>query len=198
MKQIFIRRTGNSVTFDTVNIDNTENVFFTNLDTEQSHWPAFDPKGASPDFCDDELLKAPSDNSSQCPLPDGESKVTYGCRIAGHDNEQGVINIFEPLATDVTTVQAVANQQTRQRVVKGGMAPYRVSGLIVNGADIPGTSTAPGETLPIGGGLVLDQDETGVIVTGIAGQPGTFSFTFTVDDSMERNLQQVQYSLTIS
>ena len=97
MKQIFIRRTGNSVTFDTVTIDITENVFFTNLDTEQPHWPAFDPQGEFPDFCDDKLEPAPSDNSSQCPVPEppeGTTQVTYGCRIEGHNDEHGVINVL--------------------------------------------------------------------------------------------------------
>jgi hypothetical protein len=198
MKQIFIRRTGNAVTFDTVNIDPTENVFFTNLDPDQSHWPAFNPKGENPDFCDDEIFPAPSDNSSQCIVPENQTKVTYGCRIAGHDDEQGVINVFDPLAADVTTIKTTTIQPTRQRVVKGGMAPYKVSSLIVDGDDVPGTSTRPGEPLPIGGGLQLDQDADGVSVVGMATQSGTFKFTFTVDDSMGRNLQQIQYSLIIS
>jgi hypothetical protein len=198
MKQIFIRRIGNSVTFDTVSIDNTDNVFFTNLDTQQSHWPAFDPKGEFPDFCDDELLPAPSDNSSQCIVPEGKAQVTYGCRIAGHDNERGVINIFGQLAAGDTTLKATTGQPTSQVVVKGGMAPYTITGLIVNNADIPGTSTGPGDPLTIGAGLLLDQDASGISVVGTATQPGTFNFTFTVDDSMGRNLQQIQYSLTIS
>jgi hypothetical protein len=198
MKQIFIRRTGNTVTFDTVNIDNTENVFFTNLDTEQSHWPAFDPNGASPDFCDDQLFPAPSDNSSQCIVPEGQSKVTYGCRIAGHSNEQGVINVFEPLAPDATTINATTGEAANTRVVQGGMAPYTITGLIINNADCPGTCSGPGDPLPIGCGLVLAQDANGISVLGTATESGTFKFTFTVDDSMGRNLQQVQYSVTIS
>ena len=96
MKQIFIRRTGNLVAFDEVNIDVTENVFFTNLDTQQSHWPGIDPQAEFPDFCDDPLDPAPSDNSSQCPVPPLDPPNTqfrYRCRISGHDNEEGIINV---------------------------------------------------------------------------------------------------------
>lgn len=200
MKQIFIRRTGDSVTFDTVNIDATENVFFTNLDTTESHWPAFDPNGP-PDFCDEALLPAPSDNSSQCPVPEpaqGTNNVTYRCRISGHTNEHGTIGVFPVLAPDKTSLTATTSQATSQRVVLGGMPPYKITGLIVNNANVPGSSTGPGQQLPIGAGLQLDQDANGISVVGTPTQAATFNFTFTVDDSMGRNLQQIQYSLTIS
>ena len=201
MKQIFIRRTGSAVTFETVNIDVTETVFFTNLDPDQPHWPAFNPKGAVPDFCDEQLLSAPSDNSSQLPVPDppsGTNAVTYGCRISGHDTERGTINVFPQLAADKTSLTATQGQATNQRVVKGGMPPYRITALIVNNVNVSGSSTGPGQTLPIGAGLQLSQNANGISVVGTATQAQTFAFTFTVDDSMGRNLQQVQYTLKIS
>jgi hypothetical protein len=202
MKQIFIRRTGNSVTFDTVNIDISQNVFFTNLDPDAPHWPAIDPTAADPDFCDDELLSAPSDNSSQCNVPEpaqGTTKVTYGCRIKGHSDERGVINVFPLLAAvSNTALKAIKGQATKQPVVVGGMPAYKITGLIVNGADVPGSSTAPNEKLPIGPGIELVQDAKGISVSGTPTEVNTYDFTFTVDDSMGLNLQQTQFSLTVS
>ena len=70
MKQINIKRDPNGkVTFDLVSIDPTQNVFFTNLDPEEAHWPYVNPDAFSPDFCDNQLGPAPSPNSSQCPVP---------------------------------------------------------------------------------------------------------------------------------
>ena len=51
MKQIHITRDkNNTVTFEAVSVDTTENVFFTNLDTQQAHWPYLNPNATSPDF----------------------------------------------------------------------------------------------------------------------------------------------------
>ena len=199
MKQIFIRRTGNSVTFDTVNIDITQNVFFTNQDPDESHWPAIKPTAANPDFCDDELF--PGDTSSQCnvPEPDEGTEVTYGCRIKGHTNERGIINVFPELAAARNTaLTANTGEEIKKPVVNGGMSPYTITGLIVNGADVPGSSTRPSETLPIAPGVELVQDAKGISVVGTPTQVQIYNFTFTVDDSMGRNLQQTQYSLTVS
>lgn len=80
MKRITITRDSNdNVHFETVTVDDTENVFFLNLDPLSEHWPTIsaNPVGA-----------APSAPSSQCfPEP------TYGCQIAGHEGEQGIINM---------------------------------------------------------------------------------------------------------
>jgi hypothetical protein len=81
MKRITITRNGNGdVEFETVTVDDTETVFFLNLDSESEHWPdiSANPVGA-----------APSPPSSQC-FP----KSPYGCRIVGHEGEQGIINII--------------------------------------------------------------------------------------------------------
>ena len=81
MKRITITRNGDgNVEFETVTVDNTETVFFLNLDSESEHWPTIsaNPVGA-----------APSDPSSQC-FPEH----TYGCQIAGHEGEQGTINMI--------------------------------------------------------------------------------------------------------
>lgn len=81
MKRITITRdSSGNVEFETVTVNDTENVFFLNLDSESEHWPdiSANPVGA-----------APSPPSSQC-FP----QKSYGCQIAGHEGEQGTINII--------------------------------------------------------------------------------------------------------
>jgi hypothetical protein len=80
MKRITITRDSNDIVhFETVTVDDTENVFFINLDPLSEHWPEI---SANP------LGAAPSAPSSQC-FP----QHTYGCRIAGHEAEEGIINM---------------------------------------------------------------------------------------------------------
>ena len=80
MKRIRITRNSNGdVEFETVTVDGTENVFFLNLDPESEHWPT---------ISDNPVGAAPSAPSSQC-FPE----TPYGCQIAGHEDEQGIINI---------------------------------------------------------------------------------------------------------
>lgn len=193
MKQIHIRRdAAGKVTFETVSIDNTETVFFTNLDHRAEHWPI---------LTTNKLGAAPSPNSSQCPVPVPQGQplpyqFSYDCQL--HQDEKGIITVFAQLAADNTSLQATVGQPTNQRVVKGGMPPYAITGLFVNNNSVPGSSTQPGQTLPIAPGVQLNQDANGIWVVGAPTQAGTFNFTFTVNDSMGRNLQQVQYSLKVS
>ena len=107
MKQIEITRDSNGeVAFESVSIDVTENVFFTNLDPQAAHWPYVD-KAKFPDLCDNQIGPAPSPNSSQCtvPVPQDSTisppvprtppyEVTYHCNIEGHDQEKGIIEVF--------------------------------------------------------------------------------------------------------
>lgn len=81
MKQITITRDSNGdVQFETVTVKKgIENVFFVNEDSEE-HWPTISANPLGP---------APSPPSNQC-IP----KPTYGCRIPGHEGEQGIINII--------------------------------------------------------------------------------------------------------
>jgi hypothetical protein len=218
MKQIHITRDGSgNVTFETVSIDNSENVFFTNKDSKAEHWPT---------LATNKLGKAPSANSSQCPVfpPQVTNPkpppptipqtppyaVTYGCQIKGHEKEKGTVNVFAPLAAVSDPKQTpppppivlppatIGTPITPQQVVNGGMPPYSITGLIVNNNNVPGSSTKPGEQLPIAPGLQLTQDANGISVVGTPTQSGTYNFTFVVNDSMGRNLQQVQYSITVS
>src|SRR6185295_4186900 len=101
MNQIRITRDPNgNVKFQTVSIDVTENVFFTNLNP-------------------------PPATVNQTP----PYAVTYKCQIPGHQNEQGVINVFAVLAAGTTTLAAATKGTpiTKQQVVVGGQSPYTVS-----------------------------------------------------------------------
>lgn len=193
--KIQITRAGNAVTFETVSVDNTETVFFTNLDTQEAH---------APTLATNQVGAAPSANSSQSPLPAPPNVnppyvVVYGCKFPGHEAEQGIINVFAPLAAANTTLQANVGQPTNQQVANGGAPPYAITDLFVNSSvPVPGSSTKPGQTLPLAPGVELSQDAGGISVVGTPTQAGTYNFTFTVNDSMGRNLQQVQYSLTVS
>lgn len=194
MKQINIRRTGNTVTFDTVSIDVTENVFFTNLDPEAAHWP---------DLTDNQLGAAPSANSNQCqvnPPSSGSNPpyvVTYKCKL--HGNEQGKINVFAQLAAANTTLQNGARGVPikSQQVVVGGMSPYKITGQQFQVTDGSGSVVKSGQG--VGPGLELDPttNNGGVYVKGTPIISGTYNFTFTVNDGMGRNLQQVQYTMQV-
>lgn len=207
MKKIKITRgAGGKVKFQTVSIDNTENVFFSNQDEKAAHWPATSPTPQpftpTEPFTSNRLGKAPSPNSSQCvvpPPPNGTTQVVYGCRIKGHEQERGIINVFPPLAAvNVKLTPATKGQPVNQQVVSGGMSPYTISDPLFQITDDGGNVGPPGDGIGPGLQLKATTDNTGVWVTGAPTASGTYNFTFTVDDAMGRNLQQVQYSLKVA
>jgi hypothetical protein len=197
MKQIHITRdSSGKVTFETVSIDETETVFFTNQDTTQAHWPT---------LATNQLGPSPSPNSSQCTVPApaaGKTQVTYGCKISGHQNEQGIINVFEALAAATTTLaNATRNQAINpQQVVIGGMPRYAISGAIFQVKDNNNNVIQSGSGIGPGLQMIQKADTNGVWGLWVSGTPtvsGTYNFTFTVNDAMGRNLQQVQYSMKV-
>lgn len=205
MKQINITRDpSGKVIFKTVSIDTTEGVFFTNLDTQAAHWPYLNPQATSPDFCDNQLGPAPSPNSSQCNVPPPASltppnnAVAYKCKL--HQQEGGIVNVFAPLAA-ATTALAPATKGapiTAQQVVKGGQSRYTISGAQFQ---VTANNNVIDSGSGIGPGLQLNPDQTnsgGITVTGTPTLSGTYNFTFTVNDAMGKNLQQVQYSMKVS
>lgn len=218
MKQIQIIRDANgNVTFDAVSIDPTENVFFTNLDPLEAHWPYLDPKAPAPDFCDNQLGAAPSPNSSQCNVPPPQVKnpkpppdlinqaapyvVKYGCKF--HANESGIVSVLPQLAAATTSLPAAAVNKplpTPVQVVSGGKSPYKISGQLFQITDDQGNVTKSGSG-NIGPGLQLNPDQAtnkGITVSGTPTVSGNYAFTFIVDDGMGQNLQQVQYSMKVS
>ena len=205
MKQINITRDNTGkVTFEPVSIDPTENVFFTNLDPQQAHWPYLNPNAASPDFCDNQIGPAPSPNSSQCtvPVPAGTNPpytVTYKCKP--HPGEQGTISVFAQLAAGTTALPQVSVNTpfaAPVQVVVGGKSPYTVTGQQFQVIDNNGNVIKSGQG-SIGPGLLINAstDNQGISVAGIPSLVGTYQFTFTVNDAMGKNLQQVQYSMKV-
>lgn len=205
LTQINIKRVSGTVTFETVSINNTDLVFFTNLDTD----PDLKKSTHKPAICDDELGPSPP-NSSKCMVPDSQGNVpptekppytvTYKCQMPGHEQEQGTINVFAALApNNVTLAPATKGQSIKeQQVVKGGKSPYDISGEQFQVTDNNNNVIASGSG--IGPELKLNPDQTnsrGITVTGKPTLSGTYKFTFTVDDGMGGNLQQVQYSMVV-
>ncbi|HEY6229669.1 MAG TPA: hypothetical protein VIW64_00270 [Pyrinomonadaceae bacterium] len=208
MNQIRITRDpSGKVTFKTVSIDVTENVFFTNLDPQQAHWPTLATNQVGP---------APSANSSQCPVPPPQVTnpspppptinqtppytVTYKCQIPGHQNEQGVINVFAVLAAGTTTLAAAIKGTpiTRQQLVVGGMSPYTISNAQFQIKDSNNNVIQSGPGIGPGLQLTGTTDNTGVWVTGTPTVSGTYNFSFVVNDNMGGNLQQVQYTMKVA
>ena len=202
MRQINITRNGNVVSFEQVSIDVTENVFFTNLDSQAAHWPT---------LATNQVGAAPSANSSQCTIPAGTTpyQVPYGCRIAGHQNERGIINVFavlsgplnskgKPLPQPIILQQATQGVPiARQQVVLGGKSPYAVSSQIFQVTATNGGVIQSGSGIGPGLQLIPSTDNTGISVIGTPTVVGTYNFTFVVDDGMGGNLQQVQYSMVV-
>jgi len=206
--QININRKYGKVTFDEVSIDVTENVFFTNLDPEQAHWPYLNPNAASPDFCDNQIGAAPSANSSQCTVPTPKdlnppnNKVTYKCKLHPNDpNEQGTINVFAQLVAGTTTLPQVSVNTPLPVpgpvVVVGGKSPYTISGQEFQVTDSAGTVIQSGSGIGPGLQLSATTNNKGISVTGTPTLVGTYQFTFKVHDAMRGYLQQVQYSMKV-
>lgn len=193
MKQInIIRNSNGTVTFQTVSIDVTENVFFTNQDPQQAHWPTLSTNQLGP---------APSPNSSQCTVPQGTApyQVNYGCQISGHQNEKGLINVFAVLAAGTTALPQATHGVpiTPQQVVVGGQSPYAISGQLFQITDNNNNVIQSGSGIGPGLQLNASTNSTGITVSGTPTVVGTYNFTFTVNDAMGGNLQQVQYSMKV-
>lgn len=196
MKNIAITRDSGKVTFETVSIDITENVFFANLDPQAAHKPS---------ICNHEIGPAPALPSSECPVPPPPGNlllpytVTYKCEF--HTDEEGTINVFAVLAAQNTTLpQATVNQPLPMAVqlVVGGKSPYNVTEQVFQILDSQGKVIQSGSG-SIGPGLQLRvlPSSLGIWVIGTPTVVGTYNFTFTVNDAMGQNLQQVLYTLIV-
>ena len=200
MKQIQITRTNNVVTFDTVAVDTTEFVFFTNLDPLEAHWPSMTTNQLGP---------APSPNSNQAAVPipknwqntDPPFTYTYNCLIPGHSSEHGIVVVSAPLAAAASTTLQPARVNVPiqpQQVVVGGVSPYQISGQLFTVVDAGGNVVRQGSGIGPGIYLTPSNNSTGIIVSGTPPVVGTYNFTFIVNDGAQHNLQQVQYSMIVS
>jgi hypothetical protein len=198
MRQIHITRDARgTVTFETVSIDATENVFFTNMDPKSAHWPT---------LLSNQLGASPSPNSSQTPVTSPDStpapyQVTYGCKIAGHSSEKGIINVLPPLTPSGTGMLAAATAGkpiAEQQVVAGGVAPYMLTGQFFDVVDANNNVMQSGAGIGPGLQLNASTSDKGITVTGTPSVVGTYKFTFTVNDAIGRNLQQTQYSMLVN
>jgi len=108
--------------------------------------------------------------------------------------------VFAPLAAGTTALQpaTVGKPINPVQVVVGGMSPYQISGQLFQITDSGGNIIQQGSGIGPGLQLVASTNNSGVTVTGTPTQVGTYKFTFTVNDAMGRNLQQVQYSMNVS
>jgi hypothetical protein len=198
MQRIRITRdSSNNVQFETVSVDNTENVFFINLDSLEPHWPtiASNQLGPSPSAPSSQCQPYPNLDPADCPI-----QVTYQCQIVGHTNEQGIINIFAQLAAGTTTLSPAVSGQpiAKQQVVVGGLSPYQISGQLFEITGPGGVVLQSGSGIGPGLQLTPSTNNSGVSVSGTPTVSGTYNFTFTVDDAMEENLQQVQYTMVVT
>jgi hypothetical protein len=147
----------------------------------------------------------PTGPRSQQIKPTGKKppyQVTYGCKIEGHEDEQGVINVFSPLAftpNPPTLASAIKGTPiVKQQVVTGGMSPYAISGQLFQITEPGGNVIQSGSGIGPGLQLNATADNTGIWVTGTPTVSGTYNFTFTVNDAMGKNLQQVQYTMKVA
>ena len=127
--------------------------------------------------------------------------VSYGCQIKRHGNEKGVVNVFAQLAAadDTTLADATKGQPiTEQQVVVGGMSPYAITGQLFQDTDAGGNVIKSGSGIGPNLQLNATTDSNGIWVTGTPTLSGTYNFTFTVNDAMGKNLQQVQYSMKVA
>lgn len=202
MAQINIRRgSDNKVTFDTVCIDIKETVFFTNLDGQSAHWPTLASNQVGP---------CQSPNSSDCivrltppgTLPPGT--YTYGCKIAGHENEKGVINVVSILAVGndakngtVTSKPSGQPISPALQVVQGGQPPYKINRQVSQFTPTGGTPAPGMNGLQLNNTATNWNDKTGITLSGTPAKAGTLVFALDVTDSRKANLQQ-QYTMTIT
>ena len=227
LTKINIKRINGAVTFDTVSIDNSSNVWFINLDPDAAHWPTLASNQVGPYQSPNQPAK-----SSQCPVPapqvpnpdhkEGDDnpptvdaplpyQVTYKCQIEGHEAEEGTIKVFavldsvtpdedqDPPPPPIILPAATKGQQIAEptKVVAGGSPPYAISGQLFEVRDDKGNVIQPASDN--GWGLELDAGSDGISVGGTPQLSGIYNFTFTVHDAMTMTgiLQQVQYSMKV-
>jgi hypothetical protein len=78
------------------------------------------------------------------------------------------------------------------------MSPYAISDALFEVKDSTGAVIQSGSGIGPGLQLIPKIDNTGVWADGTPAIAGTYNFTFTVDDALGGNLQQVQYLMLVT
>jgi hypothetical protein len=167
--------------FGTIDVVQSDNVVWKNND-RQAHWPVPNCTGLR-------VTKQAVSNSAQffppalgAPLP-----ISYGCAIAGHESEQGTINVYvdfvvaaQPIAVSSATPYAAV------AIVTGGKSPY----VVVQDPNVPYLTVL--ETTPAGSSAGLS-----VILNSAPPAKGTINLQLNVSDALGNAFNQpVQITIT--
>jgi hypothetical protein len=174
--------------FPAVEVTQSQLVYWKNADPQSAHWPVFpDQPGVGPRF-----QTGPADTSdpvqpygSTTQLAPGVSKaVNYGCQIAGHQAEAGVITVWADFLSATILNDGIYNQLPDGTV---GTA-YPAVALTVGGK--PGyCHTLSDASLPAG--ITVTDGAAGVQIGGTpiaAGQD--FAFTVHCTDALGNRVDQ--------
>lgn len=180
------RGSNNQVQFETVTVPDDENVFFVNLDTLAPHQPSILPHV---------LPKAPPSPPSIAVVPHSP----YFCLI--HAGEQGIINIVPALTSANTNLAPATMGQPidEQQLVTGGKSPYQVMAEAFEVFDAAtGAVIHSGSGIGPGLQLIVKPDDAGICVSGTPTVSGIYKFTFSINDAMGGNLEQIECEMVVA
>ncbi|MEA2164459.1 MAG: hypothetical protein QOK37_2586 [Thermoanaerobaculia bacterium] len=172
---------GSGGTFATVDITQSQTVFWTNNDNV-AHFPVPNCTGllAKPD--------AVTNDTQIVPIPALPMAIAYGCAIAGHENESGTINVYGDLAVaSPPPALSSATPYVAVAAATGGKSPY----AIVQDSAVPYITAV--DTVPAGSSAGVS------LVLNAAPPAGTkaVSVQVNVTDALKNNITTtIQVTLT--
>lgn len=123
--------------FATIDVTQSDTVTWVNRDT-QEHFPVPNCFGLHVE------PQAVSNALQPAPTPALPMSIAYGCAIAGHESEQGMINVYNDFVAAGPVTLTLTPPYVAVAVATGGKSPYR----IVQDANVPYITAA--ETTPAG------------------------------------------------
>lgn len=167
-KAIGIRRgADNTVTFDAVEVSDGDNVFWVNHDTQEAHWPALL-------YHEVAAFAGIPDPATSALVPISSTKFRYICQLHEASNESGVVTVYPPLAVAAITPNTAA-----------AGTPY--SGALTATGGKPAPAPNPYTWSILIGDLPPGLSLSGATITGTPTSPGTFTFTMTATDLLEKS-----------
>jgi hypothetical protein len=153
---IDINRQNAKITLTTAEATVNDVVFWRNNDTQMPHWPT--ALGGGEPLVPFQLPARSDTNlpptSDGFPVP--KEDLQYGCKIEGHQDERGLIKVYQPLVVNnLTPNSATLNQPyTATPTTVGGKPPFTWSvisgglpaGVSLSGNTISGTPTTAGRS----------------------------------------------------